>query len=526
MSSDPELPTIVVNLSGIALEEAEINLLSKGLSFCPSPRHIRKEEILDDLEKYFRRLRLKEFFLEEEEEEDSDANSLFRPPSTWMPPKRRDAALETYIKKTRTDVERQLDNLQAKRCKDNLPPEERSALKSLRQRTDLVIKPADKGSAVVVLSKEDYIKEANRQLNESVYYRKLSADPTSQYSTEVKQCVDSMFKRGLIEKKVKNFLVPKHPRAARFYLLPKIHKPGNPGRPIVASNGAPTENISRFTDHFLRTSVRQLPSYIRDTTDFIHKLRGLPRLPPGSLLVTLDVSSLYTNIPHEEGITACEEYLNRRELQEPPTADLCELIRLVLTKNSFVFNKTNYLQIHGTAMGTRMAPSYANLFMGKLEREFLRTQDKIPRVWWRYIDDIFAIWDHGEPSLRVFIENLNRHHSTIKFTASWSAEEVTFLDTRVYLEDGQIGTDLHVKPTDTHQYLRMDSCHPHHCKTSIPYSQALRLRRICSKDQHLQKWTRELKEHLIKRGYREQQLNNEIHRALAISRGKLFAIAI
>ena len=80
VNSDPELPTTVVNLSGIALEEAEINLLSKGLSFCPSPRHIRKEEILDDLEKYFRRLRLKEFFLEEEEEEDSDANSLFRPP--------------------------------------------------------------------------------------------------------------------------------------------------------------------------------------------------------------------------------------------------------------------------------------------------------------------------------------------------------------------------------------------------------------------------------------------------------------
>ena len=109
---------------------------------------------------------------------------------------RRDAALETYIKKTRTDVERQLDNLHAKRCKDNLPSEESLALKSLQQRTDIVIKPADKGSAVVVLSKEDYIKEANRQLNESVYYRKLSADPTSQYPTEVKQCVDSMFKVG------------------------------------------------------------------------------------------------------------------------------------------------------------------------------------------------------------------------------------------------------------------------------------------------------------------------------------------
>ena len=128
----------------------------------------------------------------------------------------------------------------------------------------------------------------------------------------------------------------------------------------------------------------QLPFYIRDTTDFIKKLRSLPRLPPGSLLVTLDISSLYTNIPHKEGISGCEEILNRRELQEPPTANLCQLIQLVLSNNPFVFNNVNYLQVHGTAMGTRVAPSYVNLFMGKLEWEFLWTQDKIPRVWWRY----------------------------------------------------------------------------------------------------------------------------------------------
>ena len=98
-------------------------------------------------------------------------------------------------------------------------------------------------------------------------------------------------------------------------------------------------------------------------------------------------------------------------------------------------------------MGTRMAPSYANLFMAKLEREFPQTQDKIPREWWRYIDDIFAIWAHGEPCLRVFIKNLNRHHPTIKFTDSWSVDEVPFLDTRVCPRDNLIGTDLHVKST-------------------------------------------------------------------------------
>ena len=77
-------------------------------------------------------------------------------------------------------------------------------------------------------------------------------------------------------------------------------------------------------------------------------------------------------------------------------------------------------------MGTRIAPSYANLFMGKLEHEFLATQNRLPQEWWRYIDDIFAIWTHSETSLRTFIEELNCHHPTIKFTADWSAEEVSF----------------------------------------------------------------------------------------------------
>ena len=112
------------------------------------------------------------------------------------------------------------NNMQARRYINNLPPEERTALRHLRQRTDIIIKPADKGSAVVVLSKEDYIREADRQLNNPTHYCQLTADPTSQYSTEIKAFVDSMFHRGLIDKKTRKFLTPYQPRAARFYLLP------------------------------------------------------------------------------------------------------------------------------------------------------------------------------------------------------------------------------------------------------------------------------------------------------------------
>ena len=144
---------------------------------------------------------------------------------------------------------------------------------NLRRRRDIVIKPADKGSTVVVISKEDYINKVQQQLNDTNYYQKLNKDPTSSYITEIRRVVTMMFDKGLINKNTKNFLIPDSPRIARLYLLPKLHKPGVPGRPIVSSNGSPTENISRFVDHFLRPCTAGIPSYIRDTTDFLNKLK-------------------------------------------------------------------------------------------------------------------------------------------------------------------------------------------------------------------------------------------------------------
>ena len=505
--------SIVVNLSGVTLSSDEINLLSKGLTFCPVPRRVDKDQILDDLESYFRRLRLREFFADQDEAESTE-QELFRPPSKWMPPKGRDATLESYVRGVRIDVQNQVKKLCRARCRDNLSSLERSALTRLRRREDIVIKPADKGSAVVVLSREDYIEKAQGLLNNADHYEKLPSDPTSTYAAEIKQFVISMFERRLITKHTKDFLIPHSPKTSRLYLLPKLHKVGIPGRPIVASNGCPTENISRFVDYHLQPLTTRIPSYVRDTTDFLNKLRELPPLPSGSLLVTLDVSSLYTNIPHDEGIKACEEALDTRIDQSLPTEDLCHLIKLILTRNAFIFNEAFYLQQSGTAMGTRMAPSYANLFMGKFEREFLRTQTALPLVWWRFIDDVFAIWTHGEQQLQTFLGELNHHHTSIKFTANWSTEEVSFLDTRVYMKNGRVETDLHTKPTDKHQYLHTKSCHPRHCKTAIPFSQALRLRRICSEQDNLVMRSQELKHYLTKRGYPEQLLDTEIHRAI------------
>ena len=91
-------------------------------------------------------------------------------------------------------------------------------------------------------------------------------------------------------------------------------------------------------------------------------------IPENTTLVTMDVTSLYTNIPHDDGIAACRTIWEQRTVQEPPTECLVEMLTLVLKNNNFCFDGNHYLQINRTAMGTKMAPSYANIFMGDFRR--------------------------------------------------------------------------------------------------------------------------------------------------------------
>ena len=123
--------------------------------------------------------------------------------------------------------------------------------------------------------------------------------------------------------------------------------------------------------------------------------------------------------------------------------------------------------------------------------------------------------------MKLFFDKINSIHLTIKFTADWSYSSVNFLDVKVTIKDGKIITDLYVKPTDTHQYLDSSSCHPYHYKKSIPYSQALRLNRICSNNAFFDQRCNELEHWLHERGYSERVVRQEILRARKIPRNEL-----
>ena len=129
-------------------------------------------------------------------------------------------------------------------------------------------------------------------------------------------------------------------------------------------------------------------------------------------------------------------------------------------------------------MGTKLAPSYTNLFMTKFEEKYVYTYPLQPKLWKRFTNDIFLIWQHGMDSLLEFINHLNTVHSTIKFTKEISPTEISFLDLIIYTKGTRLYTRLHTKTTDRHMYLNFCSEHPVSLKNSIPYSQFLRLIRI------------------------------------------------
>jgi hypothetical protein len=174
-------------------------------------------------------------------------------------------------------------------------------------------------------------------------------------------------------------------------------------------------------------------------------------------------------------------------------------------------------------MGTRVAPSLANAFMDDFEHTHVYTHNIQPHTWIRYIDDVFCIWTEGEESFQAFVDHLNTCHESIKFTSEHSYTSVNFLDTTVGITDNRITTDLYTKPTDTHSYLRYDSAHNPGCKTSLPYGQFLRLRRICQTDALYKKHAVEMIGHFVRQGYPHSKVQQAMRKAQEKTRDQLIS---
>uniref|UniRef100_A0A803KAH6 Reverse transcriptase domain-containing protein n=1 Tax=Xenopus tropicalis TaxID=8364 RepID=A0A803KAH6_XENTR len=239
-----------------------------------------------------------------------DLSVKLKPKSNYVPDFTNEA-LSVFERVVTHEAENLWEKFNHKGFKHNLTKTDRQAIHSLQNNRDIVIKKADKGGATVILNRDAYVSEALSQLSNLEHYKHLQTDPTWDIKTKIDLCISSAFESCIINKKTFDFLTVTHPRIPVLYLLPKIHKnlEHPPGRPIVSGVGSILQPLSQFVDVYLQEIVKGIPQCLCDTTDFLCKLQNIGQISPDWFLCSIDVQSLYTSIPHEEGMHYIEEAL-------------------------------------------------------------------------------------------------------------------------------------------------------------------------------------------------------------------------
>ena len=339
--------------------------------------------------------------------------------------------------------------------------------------------------------------EAYRQLNNNHYYARLDRPIYRENVSKINEVLTGLLNQGFISKPQFKFLqASESDRPRIFYLLPKIHKPRdrwpNPkmpeGRPIVSDCSSESYRVCQYIDSFVRPISTNHASYIKDTYDFVGKIRG-QKIPRGAILVTGDVTSLYTNMDLDRTLTVVRQAFARHPDPSRPDPEILQLLEITLKNNDFTFNGEWFLQKVGTAMGKNYAPGLADLYLEEMDQAATNGEyHSLIRLYFRFLDDVNFVWTGSIEELKLFEIYLNSIIPGIRVALNYSATEINFLDTTIYKKfercDGNddviLCTKVYFKETDTHQLLHRLSFHPKHTAKGVLKSQLLRFKRISS----------------------------------------------
>jgi len=336
--------------------------------------------------------------------------------------------------------------------------------KFFKNNDDILVTKADKGQVTVIMDRIDYVNKMVEILNDDSTYRIIKNNPLSKITTKLDNLVKMWRDKDIIDEWTYKKLKCTNGNLPRCYGLPKIHKPGHPLRIVVASVGSPLYEVAKFINNILSGSIKKPLSHIKDCWSFAEKINE-KIIEPNEILVSLDVTSLFTNIPRELVIQAVE---NRwTDIQRNTKLSLNQLISaidLVLSSTSFVFNGQHYEQIYGSPMGSPLSPILADMVMDDLEMSCVKKLDFTVNTFFRYVDDIFMIVPRTK--LDVVMLTFNNYHPRLRFTYEIETNgTLNFLNTTVIREDdGSLVTNWFRKPTFSGRYINFYSNHPYQYK--------------------------------------------------------------
>ena len=425
----------------------------------------------------------------------------------------------------------------------NHQPEDIVAWKKLMKDKRWYVLQADKGGKTVIWKRDHYLKEALRQLQDTSTYEVLSRDEvTSRLNTlhilKLKIC-RLLVNLKCINKSESTRILNQKTAPPAIYFLPKIHKERRedtgslPARPIIAAVGAPFKVLDEYLAGLTACLLPFIPGSLQDTAALLRDLARLPRLPPEAKLFSADVVSLYPSMDwvetldaavefYEEHIKIVSDFCSEKKILPPPPPEQFRLILSTLLENNnfHLQDSSFYRQLKGTAMGCSMSVYMANTFMYKKTRYLIERPPVGLLYMGRYIDDIIAIWTGSNDEIPSLFDKVI--DDNVKLTYVFGGKSVEALDIRISIEEnGEISTRLYRKPTEGSQFVHWSSDHPVHLKRSIPYSQLLRIKRNCSKNEDFLIEARALLLKFRARNYPEQVLNKACEKALAMDRKNL-----
>ncbi|XP_075207972.1 uncharacterized protein LOC142312872 [Anomaloglossus baeobatrachus] len=487
----------------------KISVLRKGLSFCPT-KSANDFDLYLDFQRFIRKLTLTRHFQinkynppNENVVQDSFQHTDLRLKSVFYSLQSKGHHIKTFNDLVLEDFKKLQNKVSPPKI--NLTREERCALVKLKNNTSLIIKNADKGGGIVIQDRGAYIQEALRNLSNPFHYEVTDIAAYNQSVLEYRALIQRAIALGVLNKHESKFLEVKNPRVAFYYHLPKIHKclHNPPGRPIISGIGSLTENLAAYIDQIMRPHVINLRSYLRDSTHLINTIKDVSWMDT-YCFVTLDIAALYTNILHELGLECFRQFLEVDErLPIPQKNFLLEGMRFILRNNFFTFQDVLYHQRCGTAMGSRAAPIFANLFMGLFELSHIYSSKLFRHVivYKRYIDDLFFIWDDSDNNLHDFLKCIVNNEWGLTFTPTIEKGSIDFLDLTIAHDKGTIYTKTFFKKVDSNGYIDFTSSHYNKWLTNVPRNQFQRVRRNCTLDRDYKEQAMVLKERFLDKKY-------------------------
>ena len=312
----------------------------------------------------------------------------------------------------------------------NTTKEEQEAIKTLREDPSCVVPTADKGVALVVMDKSQYIDKCMALLNDTKVYKPCK-DTNKKLQRDVQESLQRLNREHRTSrlydwsKLYYNKLLPmgNSSPAPRFYGLPKIHKANCPMHPIVSACGTATYHFAKFLTKILQRYTGITLSFVKDSKSFSEHLRSV-NISEDEELVSFDISALFTSIPvptaldvinclfceHIEDPEAKHKYgcsfkCNTIGLEKD---EVMQLLKLVLENCVFTFQDKFFKQLHGATMSSPCSPVVANIYMEYFEDLALGPELPIPvKDWKRYMDDVFSIIPKGNRKHNAPISKLH-----------------------------------------------------------------------------------------------------------------------